>query len=175
MRRFALYPKEQHWWSFNDYGAVVDEVARLGAKTALEFGPGSSTLALVEGGCRSVDALEDDGHWYDVYATRLAKAGRDAGARVVLHRYTWSDPVNVPAVGGMTFDVALIDGPRYTPNRVAVLLYCLERARWVILPTEEQPWLRETAARVAEQRGVPVVFRETGPLAGSFATFGPTC
>ena len=75
IREFRLYPREEHFCSFADYGAILDTVRRLDAKRVLEFGPGHSTLALVEGGAvlsvvvDAVDELpvleigEDRGRW----------------------------------------------------------------------------------------------------------------
>lgn len=168
--RFELYPEERHWWSFNDYAAVLDTVRRLAARRILEFGPGSSTLALVEGGATTIDTLEDDPKWYDVHRSRV---GRQFAGVVNVHRYTWADPLEIPAIDCQAYDMGLIDGPHDTPRRVAVLEYCLGRCSAVLLPTEDykvaSPPLRPHIARLAGAFGCKVEIWETGPLSGSFA------
>src|SRR4051812_40979556 len=91
---FELYPIEQHWWSFNDYGAVLEVTERLKAKKVLEFGPGWSTRALIEGGATKVDTCEDDPDWFAVHSERLVPQFPDV---VTLHPYVWSDPVSIPS------------------------------------------------------------------------------
>jgi hypothetical protein len=173
---FALYPEEQHWWSFNDYQAVLEVVRRLRPKTVLEFGPGSSTLALIEGGAEHIDACEDDRHWFDVYEQRLARRYPNT---VQLYEYAWSDPLRIPPIDGNAYDLALIDGPYDTPRRPAVLVYCLARCRSVLIPTEDykvaSPPLRPHIAALAAAAGRPVEIFETGPLSGAFALIGEPC
>lgn len=168
--RFALYPEEKHWWSFTDYGAVVDTVRRLGARRVLEFGPGSSTLALVEGGATIIDTLEDDPKWLDVYRRRL---GMKFPGVVEVRAYTWADPLTIPTVDGERYDMGLIDGPHDTPRRPAVLAYCLGRCSAVLVPTEDykvsSPPLRPHIHRMAEELGARLEIWETGPTSGSFA------
>jgi hypothetical protein len=173
---FKLYPHEQQWWSRQDYQAVLDVMRRTGTEEVLEFGPGSSTLALIEGGATRVYACEDQ----EAYARRaqLCLVDRFPG-RVLLHRYTWSDPLSIAALDGCIFDLALIDGPRETTKRVVPLRYALARCSWVLIPTEEwrgdghppDRWMR--AVILAEAHGRPVEFIETGPGAGAFALVGP--
>ena len=170
MSGFALYPVEKHWWSFNDYRAVLDTVRRLGARRVLEFGPGSSTLALVEGGAELIDTCEDDPKWYDVHRSRV---GRQFSPVVNVHRYTWADPLVIPELEGYRYDLALIDGPHDTPRRPVVLDYCMARCSHVLIPTEDykvaSPPLRPHIARLAQAHGATVEIWETGPLSGSFA------
>ena len=156
---FRLYPVAQHWWSLADYGAVLEVVRRLQPKTVLEFGPGSSTLALIEGGAGHIDCCEDDPY---------------PGA-VEMIAYGWTDPVAIPAVDGKLYDMALIDGPRTTENRVAVLDYCLQRCAAVMIPLEESPdrhglgYLRPHVMAAAKSYGRTVELIESGPLSGTFA------
>lgn len=166
---FALYPVEQHWWSFSDYRAVRDTVARLQATRVLEFGPGSSTLALMEGGATRIDTCEDAPDWAEVYEGRLQAKYREV---VRLHRYTWADPLTIPGIDEQTYDLALVDGPLGTGRRPVVVEYCMARCAAVLVPTEDskgaaglRPFLREAAAR----RGWSIAFEETGPLSGGFA------
>jgi len=167
---FALYPVAKHWWSLTDYGAVLDTVRRLGAKRVIEFGPGSSTLALVEGGAEQVDTCEDDRKWYDVHRSRV---GRQFAPVVSVHLYTWGDPLTIPALEGRRYDMAMIDGPHDTPRRPVVIEYCMARAAAVLIPTEDykvsSPPLRPHIARIAAAHGATVEVWDTGPTSGSFA------
>lgn len=172
-RVFRLYPEEQRWWSFNDYGAVLDVMAELKPKRVLEFGPGSSTLALIEGGAEYIATCEDDAKWFGVYAERL---GQKFNGIVDVVRYTWADPLSIPSVDEQRFDLALIDGPHNVSRRVAVLRYALARCAAVLIPTEdsdEHGGLRAAIAREAELAGASVRFMETGPLSGGFAMVTP--
>ncbi len=51
---FELYKAETPYLRFEDYGLIIEEVKRANAKTALEFGPGASTLALIESGLEHI-------------------------------------------------------------------------------------------------------------------------
>lgn len=170
-RRFALYPEEQRWWTFEDYQTVLDVMRRIRPEKILEFGPGSSTLALIEGGAASIDTCEDDSDWAQVYRERLVE--RFPGI-VRLHSYEWSECFTIPALDGERFDLTLIDGPRGTPRRPAVLSYALLVSRWVLMPTEEyqtRAWLRPIIVELAGAR--PVEFIESGRGSGAFALVGP--
>lgn len=171
---FRLYPTEQHWCSFADYGAIMETCAGLQAKRVLEFGPGSSTLALIEGGAEHIDACEDDQHWENVYRARLED--RFPG-QVKIHTYVWSDPANIPSINWMHYDLGLIDGPNETPKREAVIVYAMERCTRVLVPCEdaEGPGLRGVIEYQAKARGRYVGYKQTGPLAGSYALIGPPC
>lgn len=167
-RRFKLFPQEAHWWSANDYGHVVDTTQAIGAKTVLEFGPGSSTLSLIEGGALSIDACEDNEHWAKVHEERIAKRFPSI-VRIV--PYVWNDPLTIKAIEGRSYDMALIDGPHGTPARPAVLRYCLTRCKSVLMCCEDYygRGLREEARVIAMRYGRSFTVTETGPLAGSFA------
>jgi hypothetical protein len=167
---FRYYPEERHWWSFNDYRAVAEVVRRRNVQTVLEFGPGSSTLALIEGGATRVDTCEDDPEWAAIYQTRLAEAFPTI---VRIHPYVWADPIVVPTVGGVRYDLALIDGPRDTARRPLVIAYCLANADAVLIPLEEAAGipatLRPIVLTMAAAAGRTVEMLDTGPLAGTFA------
>lgn len=177
MRAFRLYPEERHWWSFNDYGAVLDVMARLKAAgksvaRVLEFGPGSSTLALIEGGAEHIDSCEDNPDWAQVYEERLAGMFPtiEWPASVAIRRYDWSDPVHIPAIDGHRYDFALIDGPRGSDRRHIATRYALERCDAVLVPTEDaNPRLRERLIAMAGELNLDIDIRETGPLSGGFA------
>ena len=168
---FALYPQEQRWWTFEDYQTVLEVMRRLEAKKILEFGPGSSTLALIEGGAASIDTCEDNDDWAQVYKTRLVDR---FPAIVRMQRYEWSETISIPAIDAESYDMTLIDGPRGTPARPAVLRYALPRSTWVLMPTEEyetRAWLRPIIVELAAGR--PVEFIESGRGSGAFALVGP--
>lgn len=171
---FALYPEARHWWSLEDYGAVLGTVRALEPRTVLEFGPGSSTLALVEGGARSIDSCEDDPKWFGVHRCRI---GVKYYGLLALHAYTWADPLTIPVIDDRHYDLALIDGPHDTPRRPAVLEYCLQRASAVLIPTEDHkvasPPLRPSILRLAEKYRASLEIRATGPLSGAFALLIP--
>jgi predicted O-methyltransferase YrrM len=120
-RTFRLYQQEARWWSFADYGTLLDIVVRLRPRTVLEFGPGSSTLAIVEGGAERVDSFEDDPKWISAHAPRFA------GLPVVLRRYTHADPLVISDIGERTFDFGFVDGPRETDTRGVEIAYALAR------------------------------------------------
>lgn len=172
---FARYPVEQAWWSFNDYQAVLDVMARLRPARVLEFGPGSSTLALIEGGAARIDACEDD----PVYADRLLKNVPDA--IVHLHAYTWRNPLSIPALDEKVFDLALIDGPRTTTRRPTVIRYAMARCAAVLVPTEDfehadRSFFRPILRQLAEEFGWSLEIAETGRIAGGFGLLQkPSC
>lgn len=169
---FRLYPEERHWWSFNDYGAVLDAMAKLteaGRPIArvLEFGPGSSTLALIEGGATTIDSCEDDPAWAKTYEERLQA---EYPSIVKIRRYTWAEPLTVPHVDSQRYHLALIDGPLGSDRRVDVMRYCLARCESVLLPTEDRNRrVREAIVAIADELGLVADIWDTGPLSGGFA------
>lgn len=177
---FKLLSEDARWWSLNDYGAVVGAMRKTGAKRVLEFGPGSSTLALAEGGAETIDTCEDQADWAEVWEERLAKRFPEPGfpTRIRLHRFAWPEgaALSIPAVEGQRFDLTLIDGPRDTERRPEVVRFALARSAWVLVPCEQhqtRAWLRPIIEEIATEAGRPVEFRETGPDAGGFALIGP--
>ncbi len=154
-----------------DYGAVMDVMLRLKPKRVLEFGPGSSTLALIEGGATKIDTCEDDPSWFDVYHDRLHGVYPDV---VTLVPYTWADPLTVPALNRRRYDLALVDGPYTSVKRPPVIEYALRRAAAVLVPTEDDgrratSMLRPIIAELATKYARTVEIFETGPLSGGFA------
>lgn len=128
MRTFRLFPADYSWWTFADYDSLLTAIERFRPKRVLEFGPGGSTLALIEGGAQSVDSCEDDPEWLATYQTRIA-AKHPA---IRLHPFTNADPLRIPALDGQWFDLAFIDGPKRTPTRAAAIAYARERAGVVL-------------------------------------------
>lgn len=173
-QQFRLYPEEKHFWSFNDYAAVLRVVRRLRPRRVLEFGPGSSTLALIEGGAQRVDSCEDDPHWLDVYRERLQAKYPEI---VRIRGYHFGEPLTIPAVDSRHYDLAFIDGPRETPRRPAAIEYACARSRFVLVALEcfESAGLAAPVSRIAGElnRGVAWI-HDTGPLAGAFALISPT-
>lgn len=169
--RFRLYPVEQHWCSFRDYGAILDVVRRLRARTVLEFGPGNSTLALIEGGATWIDACEDDPHWFGIWTDRLVRRFPDV---VRLHEYAATDEAIWP-VHGRTYDLALVDGPHDVIERPNWIAYAARRARHVLIPLEtgEGDFLATFVPRIADAIGKTWERIETGPLAGAYGLIGP--
>lgn len=164
---FRLYPIEQHWCSFADYGAILSVVERLQPQRVLEFGPGSSTLALIEGGARHIDALEDQDAWLQIWHGRLSLHAHIAK----LHKYQWSDPLTT-TLDDQRYELGLIDGPVETPRRYACVEYCLQRCDAVLVPLEEHPghqYLRPLVLDMAAryERSIELI-EDTGPLAGAF-------
>lgn len=174
MTDFRLYPFECRWWSFNDYGAVLDTMRAIGnPQRILEFGPGSSTLALIEGGATHVDTCEDDMNWARVYRERLQSVYPQL---VNICDYVWSPYLVVPGIAGKRYDMALIDGPRETALRPVVVEYCIARCTHVLVPlecNEGSRFMREAVHRLAGDRSITIT--DTGPLAGAFALIGPPC
>jgi len=169
---FRLYPEEQHWSSFADYGAILSVTRRVAPVRALEFGPGWSTLALVEGGARHVDALEDDRHWLKVARERLAPF-----ADVVrVLPYTWfEDRPIVPIDADARYDLGLVDGPKDVADRPAVVAFALGRCDRVLvaLETDSGTIMRDAVDRLSAAQRRPVEVIVSGPLAGAYALIGP--
>lgn len=128
-------PPAAHWWTKADHDVVVSVVRRLGARHVLEFGPGTSTLSLIEGGATLIDACEDDPHWFKVHRERLAVRFPDA---IRMRPYRWTALPSIVGCDSTTFDLGLVDGPKETERRPAVIVYAMERCRHVLVPLEEE-------------------------------------
>lgn len=167
---FALFPEARHWWSLTDYGAVLGVMRAVQPKTVLEFGPGGSTLALLEGGAALIDTCEDDPHWRQVHQARIQPG---PGQALTFHAYVAGDPIVVPTLTQERYDLAFIDGPKDSTKRAPVVEFCVARAKAVLVPTEDSasrgPNLRAFLNDLAQRHGMSVEFMETGPLAGGFA------
>lgn len=103
---FKLYTEETKTLSFEDYATILKECAALGAKTALEFGPGYSTLALIEAGLDRIVSLEHNDEWLDKMAIRFADY-----PQVEVKRYQ-DEPEATADLGDESFDVAFVDSPQ---------------------------------------------------------------
>lgn len=172
----SLYPPAgAHWWSAGDHAAVVAVTRRLKARAVLEFGPGTSTLSLIEGGATSIDACEDSQAWASTWRERLQ--ARFPGI-VRIRPYRWAPVPSIIGCDETSFDLALVDGPAEKERRAAVIVYAMERCRHVLVPLEEgsgeAPFVRGVVERFASLYARPVEWIEgTGPLAGAFALIGP--
>lgn len=146
-----LYPgPEATTLRYQEYDLMV-ALAR-GAKSALEFGPGYSTFALIEAGIEKILTLEHDDHWYGVAVEKFKDY-----PQVVVARYWDEFPVRAEH-GEATFDVAFVDSPKgfnkpipgisgtrkvhpgYEDcSRLNTCLYALERAPVVFLHDANRP------------------------------------
>jgi hypothetical protein len=100
---FKLYKEQQNTFPFVDYGMLLREVA--GAKSALEFGPGISTLALIEAGVGRIVTLEHDPIWF----VKAKEKFKDY-PQVEVRPYK-DEPVVEADVEG-EFDIAFVDSPK---------------------------------------------------------------
>lgn len=100
---FKLYKEQKHTFSFIDYGMLLKEAA--GVKSALEFGPGISTLALIEAGVEKIVTLEHDPKWFDAAVAQFKDY-----PQVSVRTYK-DEPVVEADVEG-EFDIAFVDSPK---------------------------------------------------------------
>jgi hypothetical protein len=170
---FALYPEAHAWWSVDDYAALLDLVRRLQPKTVLEFGPGGSTLALVEGGAQRVDTCENDPEWLAHYQARL-----DPHRQIVtFHAYAHTESLTIPALDDRRFDLGFIDGPRNTETRWSAIQYALARCTWVACH-DGLSWPIVTALREAAATGRSVELLHYNRNPGepeALGIIGPCC
>lgn len=168
----SLYPPEgAHWWSPQDHMAVVNVMRRLKPKRVLEFGPGTSTLALIEGGAWRIECCEDDAHWHGVWLQRLSRY-----PQVRMHAFKMADPITIPALDEERFDLALVDGPRDTVQRFEVIRYALRHCDQVLVALESigsDCLTLFCLDLIARKRIKSMDLFQTGPLAGSFGLLTP--
>lgn len=164
MSRFRLYEDNARWCSEADYAAIFNVTQRLRPAKVLEFGPGWSTLALIEGGAETIDAYESEFHWAAHWSDKLRVHGR-----VTLRVYHCADPLSIPPADGERYDLGLVDGPRETHRRPAVIRYCLERCARVLVPLECNEGSTLLTDFCASLSAREKEFWDTGPLAGSWA------
>src|SRR5690554_211039 len=112
---FRLYPEEKAIFTFDDYQALMDECHRLKARSVLEFGPGASTLALVEAGVERIVTLEHSPNWRILAEERLA--GHSA---VTVLPYENTRVIDRELLAGVAFDVAFVDSPVGIEARSAI-------------------------------------------------------
>jgi hypothetical protein len=102
---FKLYTVEQDCLPFRDYAALLKEFQ--GVKTALEFGPGVSTLALIEAGVEKIVTLEHLAEWYD----KALEKFKDY-PQVTVARYADEPSIAAAEVAFQDFDIAFVDSPK---------------------------------------------------------------
>jgi hypothetical protein len=107
---YKLYKKERSTLHFADYGEIMSAVA--GMKSVLEFGPGLTTLALIEAGVPKIVSLESDPEWLEKQREELK-----AYPQVELHSFEDEVPVRINAELGK-FDLALVDSPAGFSHKV---------------------------------------------------------
>ncbi len=166
---FKLFPEPQRWFTFADYALVLECMQSLEAERVLEFGPGSSTLALIEGGAKHIDTLEDVDDWARVWEERIVKRfpTPEFPATVHLHRYVIdkgkvkADAPTLAKLNAARYDLAFIDGPRETPLRAAAILFALERAECVFITDQANNEVRtKTEQLVKRFKDREVEFRD---------------
>lgn len=103
---FKLYTVESGTFPFEDYRALMGFAD--GANSALEFGPGLSTLALIEAGVKHILTLEHDPEWH-----RKAVEEFKPYRGVHVARYENVAPVALCEAleGHPQFDLAFVDSP----------------------------------------------------------------
>ncbi len=102
---FDLYKTETATLRFKDYGLIIKEAHRVNAKSALEFGPGHSTLALIESGLECIVTCEHDEGWRE---KAMAKFREFPQVRVTTYL---NEPVAVAEID-RNFDIAFVDSPK---------------------------------------------------------------
>lgn len=128
MRTFRLFPEDYSWWTFEDYDSLLTAMERFKPRSVLEFGPGGSTLALIEGGAESIDSCEYDPEWLTVYRQRIGAKY----AHVHLHPFADADPLSIPGLDDRRFDLAFVDAPKVTPTRLPAIRYAQAHAGVVL-------------------------------------------
>lgn len=151
---FRFYTEERGVFTFDDYGALLAAAREANAKSILEFGPGASTLALIEAGCERIVTCEYQQPWLSAAAERLAPY-----PQVDLRRYVNVSDVEVEGLArDEAFDLAFVDSPlgceakrkieipgQEGCSRLNTLIYALGRAPVVLF---------HDAKRAGEQRSI---------------------
>lgn len=104
---FKLYTEENLTLKFDDYATILRECSALGAKTALEFGPGYTTLALIEAGLIKIVSLEHNEEWFEKMKIRFAEY-----PQVEVRRYQDEPEATADLAADEQFDMAIVDSPQ---------------------------------------------------------------
>lgn len=155
---FKLYPIERGTFPFADYGNLLKYAT--GAKSALEFGPGLSTLALVEAGVSEIVTCEHDPQWLQEARTRLKEF---PGVRVEEYQNVAPEALCVALDGHPQFDLAFVDSPSGVQGNA-------KKAQRVRLPGQEDCSRLNTC--LAALRHSPVVYLHDWFRANERATLG---
>lgn len=149
IRRAAL-----QGWSLlrEDYVFLARYCRRMGIRQVVEFGPGDSTLALLDAGCE-VLSFEHDAGWLQTAVERF-----DGESRVNLRLCPEG---TVPEAGGLAFEPELVfvDGPPFREgqemSRLQPCEWALERCGAFILHDAKREGEMATLAEM-ERRGMRV-------------------
>jgi hypothetical protein len=155
---FELFRTEQAVFTFDDYAALMG--AARGMKRVMEFGPGASTLAMIEAGVEHIVSAECNPKW-EATANERLKEYVDA-KRVEIVRFTNTVPVTFnPEVTG-PFDLVFVDSPvgiearsaarhpgQENCSRLNTMMAALDLAPVVLLHDAKRPGEQETLSRVA--------------------------
>lgn len=140
----------------SDEEAFRAEVVMSGAKTALEFGPGLSTQALLDAGIQRVVTCENIDKWLAVAKKRFKK-----DERVTVLKFHDEFPVIVDGLDpNEKFDIGFVDAPKgFYPvrkvhpgyadcSRLNTLLFALNRCKVVFLHDAVRPLERGSLGRI---------------------------
>lgn len=100
---YKLYPFDSPTFFAKDYGLLMEHAK--GAKSALEFGPGSSTLALIEAGVGRILTCEYDEGWRE----KAKEKFKDFPQVEIIPFY--DEPEARADIEGQ-FDIAFVDSPK---------------------------------------------------------------
>lgn len=153
---FRLYQHERSVFGFDDYGALISEVGRTGAKKVLEFGPGVSTLAFVEANCSEITTLEYQARWITAAKNRLWQF-----KNVKILPYENKPEIIIPDLESSRFDMIFVDSPMGTDlpmatrfrgqedcSRFNTVSWSLRHAPVVLLHDAKRPGEERTLARI---------------------------
>ncbi len=135
-----------------DYDVLLAEAIYAGS--VLEFGPGESTRAFIEAGCKRIATCE----YQDVWADRARQWTREF-PQVELHAYANTPTISIPSLDAEQFDLAFVDSPLGTSDRqklkgqeecsrLNTTLYALTHAKIVLLHDARRPGEQNTLNRI---------------------------
>ena len=146
-RRSVSLPTSDHQLLLN---------AAKGAKSILEFGPGTSTRLFLTTDVERIVSCEYIDKWLKVAKEQFADE-----PRVEILKFTDTFPVVVEGLGDEKFDMAFVDAPKGWPienrfkhvgyeecSRLNTVLFALERAPVVYLHDAYRPLERGTLGRL---------------------------
>jgi hypothetical protein len=113
---FELFRVEQGVFTFDDYGSLMRAVS--GAKRVFEFGPGASTLAMIEAGVEKIVSAECSLEWRAKAEDRLREFVTSGRVKIIGFTNTCPVEFDAPILG--VFDVAFVDSPVGIEARSAV-------------------------------------------------------
>jgi hypothetical protein len=153
---FELYKEEQGSFTFQDY-ALLMELAK-GAKAVLEFGPGISTLALIEAGVPRIVSLESDPEWMEVQKEKFKDY-----PQVTVAKYSDTVPVYADeAAFEGDFDLAFVDAPSGMPSN------------WDRLPSGRKPRVRHPGMEDCSRLNTCLFALDIAPIVYLHDAYRPT-